>query len=123
MCHSCVSHPREHRDHVECVAAALEFVEWQEKVRQWYAPSETDDLDGKAEQVITRALGQETDWVEWRELCQKRNLHRAAKSAVRLNRVKKALIYEEVIEEEYEKDESGNGKDSKERTGRVRLKP
>jgi|HubBroStandDraft_6_1064221.scaffolds.fasta_scaffold00329_14 hypothetical protein len=107
----------------ECLAAALEFAEWQEKVRQWYAPSETDDLDGKAEQAIIRALGQETGWVEWRELCQKRNLHRAAKSAVRLNRVKKALIYEEVIEEEYEKDESGNGKDSKERTGRVRLKP
>jgi len=104
----------------ECLAAAIKFVEWQEKVRQWYAPSETDDLDGKAERAIIRALEQETDWVEWRDLSQKRNLHRAAKSAVRLNRVKKALIYEDVIEEEYE---NGNGKDSKERTGRVRLKP
>jgi hypothetical protein len=34
-----------------------------------------------------------------------------------------SFVYEEIIEEEYEKDESGNGKDSKERTGRVRLKP
>ncbi len=105
----------------DCLRAALEFAEWQEQIRKEFAPSETDDLDGRAEQAIIRALEKQTDWVEWRTLCQRYNLHRAAKSRVRLNRVKKALIWEEIIEEEYET--QADGKDSKERTGRVRLKP
>jgi hypothetical protein len=104
----------------ECLRCAIEFIEWQEAIRAEYSPSETDDLDGRAERAVIRALEKQPDWIEWRDLCQKNNLHRAAKSAVRLNRVKKALIYEQIIEEEYEMKEDGT---RGERSGRVRLMP
>lgn len=111
-----VNHDKEITE--DCLRCALEFIEWQEAIRRFYAPAETDDLDGKAERAIIRALEEQTDWVEWRELCTRKNLYRSAKSSVRLNRVKKAMIYERVIEEEYElKNDGSNGG----RTGRVRL--
>jgi hypothetical protein len=104
----------------ECLQCALEFIEWQERIRSKYNPAETDDLDGLAERAIIRALEECADWVDWRSLCKKRNLYRAAKSSVRLNRVKRAMIFENIIEEEYTpKENDGSGGD---RTGRVRLK-
>lgn len=103
----------------ECMRCALEFVEWQEAVRRKYKPSETDDLDGKAERAVIRALEKYENWVEWRDLCLKHSLYKAAKSSVRLNRVKRAMIFEGVIEEEFESKEDGTA--STKRTGRVRL--
>lgn len=103
----------------ECMRCALDFVEWQEAVRRKYNPSETDDLDGKAERAVIRAL-EKYDWIEWRQLCQRHSLYKAAKSSVRLNRVKRAMIFEELIEEEHEL--NSDGSPSKEKTGRVWLK-
>ena len=104
----------------ECLRCALEFIEWQEQVRAQYKPSESDDLDGRAERAIIRALEEHEGWVEWRDLCTGNNLYRAAKSANRLNRAKKVLVWESIIEEEFEeKNENVYGE---KRTGRVRLK-
>jgi len=107
-----------HDDEVseECVARALEFVEWQESVRYKYRPSEMDSADGKCQQGIMRALERHESWVEWRLLCKKDNLYRHG--ATVLNRVKAAMIRECMIEEEYEMKEDGTrgGK-----TGSVRL--
>ena len=105
----------------ECLRRALEFCEWQELVRAQYKPSETDDLDGRAEQAIIRALEEHTSWVEWRDLCIEKNLYRSAKSAQRLNRAKKALIWENIVEEEYAHVLDGRDNEKLERTGRVRL--
>jgi hypothetical protein len=102
----------------ECMRCALEFVEWQEAVRRKYNPSETDDVDGKAERAIIRALEKHENWIEWRDLCLKHSLYKAAKSSVRLNRVKRAMIFECIIEEEYDLKEDGTRGG---RTGRVRL--
>ena len=104
----------------ECLKCALELAEWQEMVRAEYKPSDTDDLDGRAEKAIIRALNQKEGWVEWRDLCTEFNLYRAAKSARRLNAAKKTLIWEQIIEEEFEKNDAN--KDTEERTGRVRLR-
>ncbi len=101
----------------ECLRCAIEFIEWQDKLRHHYAPSETDDLDGKAERAVLRALEKYEGWVSWRTLTTKHSLYKAAKSPTRLNRVKQSLVREFLIEEEY--DENSEGK--RERTGRVRL--
>jgi hypothetical protein len=106
----------------ECLRCALEFAEWQEQVREQYKPSETDDLDGRAEQAIIRALSEHEGWVDWRDLCTGKNLYRAAKSATRLNRVKKSLVWENIIEEEFE-EKNENEYGGEKRTGRVRMKP
>jgi hypothetical protein len=100
----------------ECMAKALEFVDWQESVRYKYRPSEMDSADGKCQQAIMRALERYESWIEWRSLCKKHNLHRHG--ATVLNRVKAAMIRECMIEEEYEMKEDGSrgGK-----TGGVRI--
>jgi len=101
----------------ECMAKALEFMEWQESVRSKYKPSEMDDKDGRCQQAIVRALSLHEGWISWRDLCKKYNLHRHG--ATVLNRVKKAMIHEEMIEEEFElKDDGSRGA----RTGNVRLR-
>jgi hypothetical protein len=103
---------------MECLVCAIEFVEWQERLRHHYAPSETDDLDGKAERAIIRALEHYEGWVDWRTLCHHHNLYRAAGSAARLNRAKKNLAWD-VIEDEREEDKEGKLR----YTGRVRIIP
>jgi hypothetical protein len=95
---------------------ALKFAELQERIREVYMPSVTDDLDGRAERALLRALDKYEDWVSFRTLSRKGNLNRAAGSSVRLNRVKLALIRAGLVEEE----ERGEGEE-KRKTGRIRL--
>jgi hypothetical protein len=111
-----------HDDEVgeECMRRALQFMEVQEKFRAKYRPAESDTPSGKCQTAIIRALEQYEDWVPWRELCRKHSLYRGKdRDATVLNRVRKAMVYEGMIEEEYYSEASG--RDTKEKTGRVRL--
>ena len=47
-----------HEDEVseECMRRALVFMEWQQRIRDKYRPSEMDTPSGKCQQAIVRAL-------------------------------------------------------------------
>jgi hypothetical protein len=98
----------------ESMQKALWVMELQIRIRDRYKPSEMDSPSGKCQQAIVRALEHYEGWVRWRDLCRNHHLH-ASKTwdATVLNRVKRAMIWEEMIEEEFD--------DEKKRTGRLRL--
>lgn len=102
----------------ECLQCAILFIEWQEQLRRHYKPSETDDLDGKAERALVRALEKYENWVEWKTLTTSHNLYRAAGSAKRLNNARFQLMRSNVIEDEMRLNERT---EKLEPTGRLRL--
>ena len=104
----------------ECMAKALEFMDWQVQIRRKYKPSDSDTPEGKCQQAIIRALKRYAGWVAWKDLCTNHSLYKGKdRSATVLNRVKRNMIWEELIEEEYSENTDGK----KEKTGRVRLAP
>jgi hypothetical protein len=107
----------------ECMAAALRFMEWQQAVRAWYRPSEMDDKDGICQEAICRVLerlGKDDPdgWVSWKKAKRAGNLSRH--TATRVIRIYKGMVELGMIEEERETD--NEGKESKKKTGMVRLK-
>jgi hypothetical protein len=107
----------------DCMRAALEFMTWQEAIRAKYRPSEQDDRGGKCQEAIVRALENYGDphdggWILWKTAKDKGNLYRH--TASRLNRIFKGMLIEQMVEEERDTDD--NGKESKKKTGRVRLR-
>jgi hypothetical protein len=99
----------------ECLRAALNFMSWQESIRDYYRPSQAEpDKESRVTEAIKNALESYVDgegnykWVSWRKLYKNRNWHKYGAATV--NRVKKAmadngtLIEERVIDEG---DESG----------------
>jgi hypothetical protein len=113
----------DHKVGEDCMGAALEFMTWQEAIRAKFRPSEQDDRDGKCQEAIVRALenyGDQHDggWILWKTAKDKGNLYRH--TASRLNRIFKGMLIEQMVEEERDTDD--NGKESKKRTGRVRLR-
>jgi len=102
----------------DAIRRALIFMEWQQSLRDRYRPSEMDTPSGKCQQAIVRALEHYEDWVVWRDLCLRHSLYKnKAWDATILNRVKRAMVFESMLEEETE-----DGDDSKpKKTGRVRL--
>jgi len=102
----------------ECMAKALEFMDWQVSIRRKYRPSESDTPAGRCQQAVIRALKKYEGWVEWKTLCTRHSLYKGKdRSADVLNRVKRALIFEGIVEEET----VDNSEGKKEKTGRVRL--
>jgi len=103
----------------DAMRCALKFMEWQQRIRAKYRPSEMDTPSGKCQQAIVRALERYEDWVPWRDLCRNHSLYKnKAWDATILNRVKRAMIFEGMLEEEVgEKNSEGK----QEKTGRVRL--
>jgi len=116
----------DHKVTIEGMRCALLLMEWQEKVRVWYKPSDQDDKDGKCQEAIVRVLermGSETagGWVKWSGkdgAKQRGNL--ARHTAARVNRMFKAMLEFGMIEEERDTDDGGN--ETKKKSGRVRLK-
>jgi hypothetical protein len=113
----------DHSVSLGCLRAALKFCEWQQAIRAWYRPSEMDDKDGICQEAICRVLerlGKEDPdgWVSWKKAKRAGNLSRH--TAPRVIRIYKGMVELGMIEEERETD--GNGKDSKKKTGMVRLK-
>lgn len=103
----------------ECMAAALNFCEWQEAIRAKFRPSEQDDKDGKCQEAIVRTIRRYCDedgWIEWGYAKRKGNLYRH--TAPRVSRVYKGMVDQEMLEEEKERDEKT---DKMKKTGRVRL--
>ena len=108
----------------ECMAAALRFCEWQQQIRAWYKPSESDDKDGLCQEAVVRAITQWVDkdgWTKWKKAKDSGNLYRH--TAPRLNRVFKSMIEAGMLEEEKDStDDDGNQTTGKKvKTGRVRL--
>jgi hypothetical protein len=104
----------------EAMRKALMFMEWQERIRSKYQPSEMNTPSGKCQQAIVRALEHYEDWVSWRDLCRTHSLYGSkAWDAKILNSMKRAMIFEGMIEEEHHSGVSG--RDTNEKTGRVRL--
>jgi len=111
----------DHHVSEECFKCALEFMEWQEAIRAKYRPSDQDDKDGKCQEAIVRALENYCDkdgWVLWKTAKDKGNLYRH--TASRLSRIFKGMLTEQMVEEERDTDD--DGKESKRKTGRVRLR-
>jgi hypothetical protein len=104
----------------ECMECALQFMEWQERVRAAYRPSDQDDKDGKCQEAIVRTLERFADqdgWVKWRKAKTDGNLYRH--TAVRLGRVFNGMIDQGMVEEERDTDDEGNK--TKKKTGYVRM--
>jgi len=102
----------------DAIRRALIFMEWQQSLRDRYRPSEMDTPSGKCQQAIVRALEHYEDWVVWRDLCLRHSLYKnKAWDATILNRVKRAMVFESMLEEETEDGDDGKPK----KTGRVRL--
>ena len=98
---------------------ALRFMEWQQRIRVKYRPSEMDTPSGKCQQAIVRALERYEDWVPWRDLCRTHSLYKnKAWDATILNRVKRAMIFEGMLHEEVGAE---NSEGKREKTGRVSL--
>ena len=75
-----------------------------------------DAPSGKCQQAIVRALSV-MNWVPWRSLCRNHSLYKnKASDATILNRVKRAMIFEGMLEEELG-EENSEGK--REKAGRV----
>ena len=102
----------------EAMKKALLFMELQARIRHKFRPSEMDTAVGRCQQAVIRALEHYEDWVEWRTLCRVHSLYRGKdRDAEVLNRTKRAMIFQELIEEEQEKNEESKVV----KTGRVRL--
>jgi hypothetical protein len=88
----------------ECLAAALRFAEWQERVRAYYAPSEAQNIDAVVSHTIMEALEawdkeHPNRFARFRDLARKHNWHRKY-GATTLTRNRKALVHEGLLEEE-----------------------
>jgi hypothetical protein len=91
----------------ECLAAALRFAEWQEKVKMVYQASEALNLDATITGAILDALDEEGgELVKFRDLSRKKNWSRKY-GATNVTRVKDALTRDGLIYAEQVPDKNG----------------
>lgn len=108
----------------ECMQAALNFMTWQEGIRNFYKPSHAEqDKESRCTEAIKNALQNYVDgegnpkWVTWRRLYNNRNWCKFGAPTV--NRIKKAMIDAGDIIEEKVKEVDEFDKEKLRATGRV----
>jgi hypothetical protein len=103
----------------ECMQAALNFMTWQEAIREHFRPSRAEPtIEAKVTEVIERAVSSMVDgegrskWVSWRRVYKNRNLSRYGRVVV--NRVYKAMVDAgDLIEERVVDEDDDSGKKTK----------
>jgi len=110
----------------DCMRAALEFMEWQEAVRERYKPSEADTPGGKLAELIAETFMRIRDdagnyaWASWRAVYRKHNWHRKDGKSMQVQR--DALVEAGVLQAEWEDvlDKDGKETGKREKTGNYR---
>jgi hypothetical protein len=113
----------------DCMRAALEFMEWQEAIRERYKPSEADTPGGKlaelAELIADTFIRVRDDagnyvWASWRALYRKHNWQRKDGKAMQVQR--DALVEAGILEAEWEavRDKEGKETGQRKKTGNYR---
>ncbi|MDR3676939.1 MAG: hypothetical protein P4N24_15725 [Acidobacteriota bacterium] len=109
-----------------CMAAALEFAEWQEAIRGRYKPGLGEGDRARATAAILNVLeAVQGKWIQWREVATKKNWYRKFGAAV-ISQARDSLARSGMTVEETEESENGRQR----RTGacacarqKMRLRP